>query len=106
MKHIFISHAGPDSATADQLAEDLRNAGHNTKVDTGEVGLGDDLIAFMNEGIDNAHTIILLLSQHSRSAIWQKLEINGALWNEIAQEGGKCIVLRLDDTRLPPLLGP
>jgi hypothetical protein len=28
MKHIFTSHAGPDTAMAERLANDLRNAGH------------------------------------------------------------------------------
>lgn len=45
-------------------------------------------------------------SKHTPEAKWQKLEINSAVWNEIEQEGGQCIVLRLDDTDIPPVLGP
>lgn len=33
MKHIFISHAGPDGEIAKRLDEDLKNAGHEVVVD-------------------------------------------------------------------------
>jgi hypothetical protein len=51
MKHIFISHAGADAGIAKRLEGDLRNAGHETKIDTRELKLGDDAIKFMNDGI-------------------------------------------------------
>jgi len=106
LKHIFVSHAGPDRVLANQLAADLRDAGHETKVDTRELKLGDDSIDFMNEAIADAHTVIVLYSQHTPNARWQKLEINASVWNEVAQDGGTCIVVKLDDTAVPPLLGP
>jgi TIR domain len=96
MKHIFVSHAGADVAAAERLALALRNAGHDTKVDTKELGLGGDSITFMNESIAQAHTVIVLYSRHTPNAEWQKLEIKAAVWNEVAQCGGNCIVVRLD----------
>ena len=104
--HIYISHAGEDAAIAAQLAQHLRNAGHETKVDTYDLSLGDNAITFMSDGIANAHTVVILFSQHSASAKWQKLEIDSAVWNEVAQSGGRCIVVRLDGTDVPPVLGP
>ncbi|MBM3879048.1 MAG: TIR domain-containing protein [Verrucomicrobia bacterium] len=56
MKNIFISHGGADAAIASRLAGDLRNAGHETVVDTRELKLGDDAIEFMNQGIADAHS--------------------------------------------------
>jgi len=106
MKHIFISHAGEDSATAQDLARKLKDAGHETVVDVEELTLGDNSIDFMNQAIRDAHTIIILYSVHTRQANWQKLEIDASLWNEMAQSGGNCIVLRLDEAEIPPLLGP
>ena len=106
MKHVFISHAGPDKEFADRLAGDLKNAGHETVIDTKELKLGDNAISFMNDGITNARTVIILYSKHTPKADWQDLEINSAVWNEIAQEGGTCIVVRLDATPVPPILGP
>ena len=103
--HIFISHASEDGEIATELAGHLRNANHETNVDTQDLGLGDNAIAFMNEGIANAAAVIILFSKHTPDAEWQKLEIDSAVWNEVEQGGGRCIVVRLDDTRLPPILG-
>ena len=106
MKHIFISHAGPDAQIAERLENDLRNSGHETRVDKRELNLGDNSIDFMNSSIADAHTVLILYSKHTPRASWQKLEIDSSVWNEVAQSGGTCIVLRLDKTRIPPLLGP
>jgi hypothetical protein len=105
MKHIFISHARADAEIAKRLENDLRNAGHETKVDTRELKLGDDAISFMNEGIADAHTVIILYSRSTPTANWQKLEINSAVWNEVAQSGGVCVVVKLDNSTIPPVLG-
>ena len=106
MKHIFISHAGKDSAIAQRLYDDMRNVGHDVCIDLHELQLGDDSIQFMNDGIADAHTIIIIHSVNTPEAIWQQKEINASVWNETAQGGAKVIVLTLDDTPLPPLLGP
>ena len=105
MKHIFLSHAGADSEIAGRLCEDLKNIGHEVRIDLNEVKLGDDIVQFMNEAIENAHTNIILFSAATANAKWQKQEINAAVWSELEQAGGKVIVLKIDDTPLPPLLG-
>ena len=106
IQQIFVSHAGKDAGVATELAQQLRNAGHDARIDTRDLALGDNAIEFMNEGISNAAAVIILFSGHSLKAEWQKLEIDAARWNEVAQGGGRCIVVRLDDTPLPPTLGP
>lgn len=106
MKHIFISHAGADSEIAARLYEDLRNMGHEVRIDLHELKLGDDLIDFINESISCAHTNIILFSASTADAKWQQVEVHAACWNELEQAGGKVIVLKVDDTQLPPVLGP
>ena len=105
MKHVFISHAGLDTAIAQKLFEDLRNVGHDVCIDLRELKLGDDTIQFMNDAISKAHTVVIIFSHNTPKAIWQQKEINAAIWNETAQQGGKVIALTLDETELPPLLG-
>ncbi|MFA4985310.1 MAG: toll/interleukin-1 receptor domain-containing protein [Candidatus Brocadiia bacterium] len=105
MNHIFISHARADSEIALQFYNDLRNAGHEPRIDLTELRLGDDAISFMNEGIADAKVVIILYSKHTPDATWQKSEIAGALWHEAEQKGARCIVVRLDETELLPLLG-
>jgi hypothetical protein len=105
LKHIFISYAGPDIKAAEMLEEHLRNAGHDIMVDTHNLKPGADFIDFMNEAIANAYMIIILYSKHSEKAKWQNLEIKSALWNEVEQSGGHCIVVPVEDVPIPPLLG-
>ena len=106
IKRIFVSHAGPDAAIATTLAEHLRNAGHDAKIDTLDIPLGGNVIAFMNEELDAADAVIILFSTHTASATWQNPEIEAAVWNELAGDGGRCIVVRLDDAPIPPILRP
>ena len=106
IKRIFISHAGRDAAVATKLAEHLRNAGHDAKIDTLDLPLGGNVIAFMNEELDAADAVIILFSAHTASATWQMPEIDAAVWNELAGDGGRCIVVRLDDAPIPPMLRP
>lgn len=104
MNHIFLSHSAEDAEIAERFYNDLRNAGHEARID--KFKLGENTIKFMNEGIAGARSIVILFSKHTPAAVWQNCEINGAFWNEIQQGGGTCCVIRLDETLLPPLLGP
>ena len=59
-----------------------------------------------SEGIAGAQAVVILFSVNTPTACWQQKEIDGASWNEIAQDGAQCLVIRLDGTPLPPLMGP
>ncbi|MFO0224483.1 MAG: toll/interleukin-1 receptor domain-containing protein [Planctomyces sp.] len=107
MKHVFISHAGRDTPIAEKLYNDLKDVGHDVRIDRKELKFGDDTIDFMNNAIADAHTVLIVFSEHTDAAVWQRKEINAAVWNETAQDGGKVIVLKVGNaTKLPPLIGP
>jgi len=106
IKRVFVSHAAPDAAIATDLTEHLRNAGHDAKVDTLDLALGDNAIQFMSEGIADAAAVIILFSKHTATAKWQQFEIDATVWNHVAADGGQWIVVRLDDTPIPAILGP
>lgn len=107
MKHVFISHAGKDSSIAEKLYKDLIDVGHDVRIDRKELKFGDDTIEFMNNAISDAHTVLIIFSGNTDAAVWQRKEINAAVWNETAQDGGKVIVLTVGSVKtLPPLLGP
>jgi len=106
MKNVFISHAGADTAIAKQLHDDLVKAGVAVTIDLNSLKLGNNPIDFMNKAIAAADTVLILYSTATPNAKWQMLEIDSALWHNLAQSGGEIIVLRLDSAPLPPLLGP
>lgn len=106
MKRIFISHAGQDTAVAVRLCGDLRNVGHEVQIDTEELELGDDIIDFINSAINDSDTVIIIYSNNTPCALWQRQEINAALSTAISQEGAEVIVLKRGVVNLPPLLRP
>ena len=106
LTQVFISHAGPDWRMAKRLTSDLRALGNHITVDMDDLSLGDDVVQFMNDGITEATFILILYSRHTAAAINQMVEMNAAVWNEINQSGAVCMVVRLDDSPLLPLLGP
>lgn len=106
MRKIFISHASEDSGLASRLCKDLRNAGQEVFIDLEELKLGSDFITFMNSALSEAEAVVFLHSAHTDDAVWQKRELNAAIWQEANQDGAQLIVLRLDESPLPPLLGP
>ncbi len=65
---------------------------------------GDDLIAFMSDGIAEAHTILLVYSCHTAKATFQQAEIRAATNWKLKNPSFKCIVIKLDKSDLPPLL--
>ena len=105
MKHIFISHAGRDSEIAKRLHDALKMVGHDVCIDLEELKLGDDTIDFMNKAITESHTVIIIYSENTPNAAWQKLEIHAAVSRSVSH-GGTVIVLTLGSVELPPLLGP
>lgn len=100
----FISHASPDSDIANRLAEDLKSSGHNVMIDTDDLKPGQDIIDFMNCSLENSNFIIILYSRHTKQADFQNAEINAVIASDIAEKIRKSIVVRLDNTPLPPLL--
>ncbi len=106
MKRIFISHASQDATVASRLHRDVRNVGNDVQIDLEELNLGDDIIGFINNAIQDSDTVIIIYSESTATAIWQKQEINAALWRAISQDEGQIIVLTLGAVTPTPLLGP
>ena len=57
---VFVSHAGKDVVIATALADHLRNAGHDAKIDMRDLALGHNTIEFINDSIKNAAAVIIL----------------------------------------------
>jgi len=102
---IFLSHAGPDTETAKRIANGLERSGHDVIIEATFLRIGDSLVDPINSGIKGSEYIVILLSRHSEDAKWKKAEQNEAIWDEIQRGTSKCIVVRIDDCDIPPLLG-
>jgi TIR domain len=43
MARVFVSHRGSDATEAEQLADELRKAGHQVRLDVWAVNVGDSI---------------------------------------------------------------
>lgn len=82
---------------SDSTSTETPQCGHETKIDVRDVGLGDEVIAFVNEGIANPAVVAILSSMHTPKAKWQQLEIDAAIWTEVAKGGCHWIVRERSD---------
>jgi hypothetical protein len=105
----FVSHAGQDMAFADQLASDLRAAGLKGFLDAHSIKPGEDIVARVNDGLEQCDVYLPILSAAALQSRWCIDEINSAitLSNEPARKGRPRIIPVLIDNcgaALPPLL--
>lgn len=104
-KHVMISYAARDQGIAENLVNQLQTAGLHAFFDKGEIRPGENIIDWVSSSLRQAEMVIILLSKNTETARWQKREIDVAISSEIERDKPLCIVLRLDDTPIPELLG-
>ena len=70
MTSIFISHASPDRAFALRLARSLEQLGHTVWIDAQEIQVGTSIPKAVEEAVDEAGYLIVVLSKHSAASSW------------------------------------
>jgi TIR domain len=101
---LFISHAGADANAVLSISAALSKAGVSVILDQHNVLVGDDLINFMETGLQSADYCLLLWSQHAECRYYVSLEWHAALAKEASQKRIFLLVGRLDSHPLPALL--
>ncbi|CAK8713725.1 hypothetical protein GMJAKD_02960 [Candidatus Electrothrix aarhusensis] len=51
MANVFISHRKADVALAEQLAQEVKGAGHEVWFDDWKIDIGDSIVERINEGV-------------------------------------------------------
>lgn len=83
----FISYNHADKPLAEALADGLRRAGYRVWIDSGELRVGDSLVAAISGAIDQVDFVVALVSSTSVESQWCQKEISLAMTGEIAQKG-------------------
>lgn len=103
---VFLSHSSQDKPAAEQLARALRERGIECWLDRWEIGPGDDIVARINGGLDEADAGLIVFSRHSRDSRWVEAETSYLTYARI-QEGKPLVpVVAGEDAWIPPLLRP
>ncbi|HEX6367829.1 MAG TPA: TIR domain-containing protein [Longimicrobium sp.] len=103
---VFISHSSSDKPQVEALAVALRERGIDPWLDKWEIGPGDDIVASINRGLEEAGAGLVVFSPHSRESRWVEAEVSYLTYARI-QEGKALIPVVLGDgVWVPPLLRP
>ena len=101
---IFIAHASENKAFAERLAKDLLSRGYLVWFDKWEVKVGDSIVDKINEGIDTASFMIVVLSKHSVNKQWVKEEMNAGFIKGLNEKSVYLLPVLLEKCDVPSLL--
>lgn len=102
---VFISHASEDKERfVLAFALKLRSNGVDAWVDRWEMLPGDSIVdKIFQEGIKDAHAVIVILSKNSVNKKWVREELNAAFVKKI-NDSSKLIPVIIDDCEVPEAL--
>ena len=101
---VFISYSHADKDFVDRLAAHLVKARAHVWVDRWELRVGDSLIAKIQEAIQTASALIVILSQESFKSEWCNKELNAGLVRELEEKRVIVLPLLLEDCEMPLFL--
>ncbi|MEB3324894.1 MAG: toll/interleukin-1 receptor domain-containing protein, partial [Cyanobacteriota bacterium] len=103
---VFLSHSSNDKPAVEALARHLRQEGIDAWLDKWEIAPGDDIIAKMNEGLEQADAGVIVFSAQSLHSPWVNAEVS-SLTHERIKTGQPLIPVQVGkDAYIPPLLRP
>jgi hypothetical protein len=104
MANIFISYRRSDIQKAEQLASEIRNAGHQVWFDEWNISLGDSIVGRMNEGLEGATYVVVCYSSSGITSPWMSREWMSALARQLNGYGVKILPVLLTGGGPPAIL--
>ena len=104
MANVFISHRGSDVGPAEQLAGEIRAAGHSVWLDEWELQVGDSIVGQMNAGLSGSTYVVLCYSSQGVEAPWMSREWMSALARQLGGANVKLLPVILTGGTPPAIL--
>ena len=101
---LFVCHASEDKPLAKRLATYLSNLGAEVWLDEWEIRVGDSIVAKINEGLDAASHLAILLSANSIARPWVTRELSSALMRQLKDNSITVLPIRIDESPMPAIL--
>jgi hypothetical protein len=101
---VFISYSHQDKEFVDKLAAHLVKNNAHVWVDTWELNVGDSIINKVQEAIQSASALLVVLSSASVQSEWCKKELSAGLMRELEEKRVLVLPVRLDDCEIPMFL--
>ena len=103
---VFISHSSKDKPAVEVLARALSERGIEAWFDKWMIGPGDDIVAKINDGLEQAGAGLIVFSAHSDESRWVKAEVDYLTYARIQESKVLIPVCVGQDAYVPPLLRP
>lgn len=103
MPKVFVCHRGADKALAEQLAAELRAAGHDVWLDLWKIGIGDSVVSEIDKGLSATNYLVLCYSGDGPSN-WTDREFHSALHRQLSGQPVKVLPARLSGGAPPAIL--
>src|SRR4051812_22175804 len=98
---IFISYSHGDKAFVDRLAMQLVRRNVNIWLDRWELSVGDSLIDKIQEAVNGASALLVILSKASVTSEWCKKELSAGLLRELEEKRVVVMPVMLEDCEVP-----
>lgn len=101
---VFISYSHKDFEFVNRLAIELIRANVHVWVDKWEMKVGDSLLTRVQEAIEDADALLVVLSKASVKSAWCKKELNSGLLRELEEKRVVALPLLLEKCTIPIFL--
>ncbi|UDM16064.1 toll/interleukin-1 receptor domain-containing protein [Vogesella sp. XCS3] len=98
---IFISYSHKDKEFVDKLTMQLVQRNVNVWLDRWELAVGDSIIDRVQEAVDGASALLVILSKASTGSEWCKKELSAGLLRELEERRVVVMPVMLEDCDVP-----
>lgn len=101
---IFVSYSHDDSEFVDRLVGDLIDENVKIWIDKWEINVGDSIIDKIENAIENASALLVVLSETSTTSSWCKKELNAGIIRELDEKHVLVLPVLKEKCRIPLFL--
>lgn len=98
---IFISYSHENKDFVDQLATQLVHRNVNVWLDRWELSIGDSIIDKVQDAVDGASALLVILSKASIASEWCKRELSSGFLRELEEKRVVVMPVLLEDCEIP-----
>ena len=104
MNKIFLSHSSKDKEAVRRFKQDLESYGFNVWFDEDEIGIGDEIIASIQDGLQSTNYLIIWLTKHAIESGWVAKEWQSKLNDGIKLKKTLVLPVLAEDCDIPLFL--
>lgn len=101
---VFISYSVKDREVVDRIVAALKEDGHDIWMDALRLKPGDNISAKIEEGLNQAEALIVVISENSFRSPWVQQEFSAIALQQISKRERKIIPVKIDQSAVPSYL--